>query len=109
MDTFSIMMVTWLIDSKVSLPCITRWGRDLHDLTLPLFEQQSSISSTLYITYSMLFTSAFFFFFQAFERVLCYYYLVLMYVYIRLGRQDKLNLKPMRYIKVNLVILYKTL
>lgn len=37
-----------------------RWDRDLHDLTLPLSELQSSISSTLYINYSMLFISAFF-------------------------------------------------
>lgn len=36
------------------------WDRDLHDLTLPLSELQSSISSTLYINYSMSFISAFF-------------------------------------------------
>lgn len=66
-----------------------RRDRDLHDLTLPLFGLQSSIYSSLYINYSMSFISAFF---HAFERVLCCYYLVLMYLYIRLGRQDKLNL-----------------
>lgn len=59
------------------------WDRDLHDLTLPLSELQSSISSTLYINYSMSFISAFFF--NDFERALCYYYLVLIYLYIRLG------------------------